>query len=47
MDLKHMFLAQLEREAVATRRTLEHVPETALSTRFRASRRKCASVVPR
>ena len=27
MDLKQMFLAQLEREAVATRRTLERVPE--------------------
>ena len=27
MDLKQMFLAQLERESVATRRTLERVPE--------------------
>ena len=27
MNLKQMFLAQLEREAVATRRTLEQVPE--------------------
>ena len=27
MDLKQMFLAQLEREAAATRRTLERVPE--------------------
>ena len=27
MDLKQMFLAQLEREAMATRRTLERVPE--------------------
>ena len=27
MDLKEMFLAQLEREAAATRRTLERVPE--------------------
>jgi hypothetical protein len=27
MDLKQIFLAQLEREAVATRRTLERVPE--------------------
>jgi len=27
MDLKQMFLAQLEPEAAATRRTLERVPE--------------------
>lgn len=27
MDLKRIFLAQLERESVATRRTLERVPE--------------------